>query len=524
MGDQIDFRHAPTLDRAALSGASLRCVMGPVNSGKSVWSLAEVYALGCTMPKCRDGIRRSKFLIVRDSYPNLESSTIETWKQWFPEEQWGKINGREPMTHVLRFLDAEITVVFRAFDPANIIKAVKDLRSTEWTGAWINEAQFMPLPLVKEIYSRTGRYPARKDCPAYNRHKWVVMDMNAPATDDHWTFYMTGKTPLPRDLTPEQVFEFQKPDDWVFFEQPPAVIEKRYEDGSFAGFEVNPEAENLPHIGEESIRQELSGRTYNDVRRDLMNKVVPMQKGYPRYTQLQRDHVADEIRPIETLPIVAGYDPGLNGCIHLFQQWKDRWLALHTIMAKGSSAAQLADEVLSVLGNFYPFWKHTGFVGWGDPYGDARFGGDESKAENTHFEIMAGKGLKFRSPAPRDNPSTRREITVKLLTSRTDTGAVRLLIDKRHCAPLISALDGGCTMTQVKSPDGVRVEEKVNKKNPLADVMEAAEYAFWGGGEADGLFHPLGREKRDPVLYTNRGGQTGVRASVFQFEKARKLR
>jgi len=524
MGDVIDFRYAPVLDQAALSPASFRCVEGPVNSGKSVWSLSEVWALGCTMPKCKDGIRRSKFLVVRDSYPNLESSTIETWKQWFPESQWGNINGREPMTHFLKFWDVEITVVFRAFDPGNIIKAVKDLRSTEWTGAWVNEGQFMPLALVKEIYSRTGRWPAKKDCPAYNRRKWLVMDMNAPATDDFWGYYMRGKTMLPRDLTPEQKFELQKPDDWEFFEQPPAVIEKRGEDGGFLGFEVNPEAENLPHIGEESIKQELSGRSYNDVRRDLMNKVVPMQKGYPRYTQFLREHVADEIRPIETLPIIAGYDPGLHGCVHLFQQWKDRWFALHSVQAGGSSAVQLADEVLSVLNSRFPFWRSTGFVGWGDPYGDTRFGADESRAENTHFEIMEGKGLKFRSPAPRDNPSTRREITVKLLTSRTDTGATRLLVDKRYCAPLIAALDGGCTMMQVKSPDGVRVEEKVNKKNPLADVMEAAEYAFWGGGEAEGLFHPLGREKKAPISYTNRGGLVGARASVFQFEKARKLK
>lgn len=524
MGDVIDFRYAPVLDQAALSPASFRCVEGPVNSGKSVWSLSEVYGLACTIPRCKDGIRRSKFLIVRDSYPNLESSTIETWKQWFPESVWGNINGREPMTHVLRFLDVEATFVFRAFSTDNILKAIKDLRSTEWTGAWVNEGQFMPLALVKEIYSRTGRFPARKDCPAYNRRKWVVMDMNAPPTDDFWGYYMRGKTVLPRDLTPEQTLEFQKPDDWEFFEQPPAVLEERNEDGSFKRFVVNPEAENLPHIGEESIKQELSGRSYNDVRRDLMNKVVPLQKGYPRYTQLLREHVSDSIRPIETLPIIAGYDPGLNGCVHLFQQWKDRWFALHTILAKGSSAAQLADEVLSVLGTRFPFWKQTGFVGWGDPYGDTRFGGDESKAENTHFEIMEGRTLKFRSPAAKDNPSTRREITVKLLTSRTDTGAVRLLIDKEYCAPLIAALDGGCTMMQVKSPDGVRVEEKVNKKNPLADVMEAAEYAFWGGGEGEGLFHPLGRERKAPVSYTNRGGLMGARASVFQFEKARKMK
>jgi hypothetical protein len=518
MGDVISFEYAPTLDRASLSPASFRIMEGPVNSGKSVWSLSEVYGYACTIPKCKDGIRRSKFLVVRDTYPNLESSTIVTWQQWFPENLYGKITGSEPKTHVLRFLDVECTIVFRAFSLDNIEKAIKDLRSTEWTGVWINEGQFFPLALVKELYSRTGRYPAKKDCPAYDRRKWAVMDMNAPSTEKFWGYYMRGKVTIPRDLTPEQRLEYQKPDDWEFFEQPAAVLEIRGDDDEFIRFDVNPEAENLPHIGEDSIRQELSGRSYNDVRRDLMNKVVPMQKGFPRYTQFQtRIHVADSIKPIESLPIIAGYDPGVHGCVHLFQQWSDRWLGLYTIQAQGEGAEQLAREVLTVLNSQFAFWKETGFTGWGDPYGAVRFGGgtSEIRQEDTHFAIMKAKGLLFRAPSPKDDPSLRRSLTIKLLKERTDTGAPRLLLDKRHCMPLINALDGGCTMVQVKSPDGMRVEEKVQKKNPLADVMEAAEYAFWGGGEGASLTRLPEGNKPKPKRYTGSSG------SVFSNERRR---
>lgn len=516
MADVIDFRYAPTLDRASLSKASFKCVEGPVGSGKSTWSVSEVYAYACTIPRSKDGIRRSRFMVFRDTYPNLMSTALETWKLWFKEDIYGPLVGSEPIIHKMKFLDVECEVQFRAVSFDNIEKSIKDLRSLELTGVWGNEVQFAPLSVVKEAYSRTGRFPSKKDCPAYSGEKWMVCDMNAPPAADHWSYLMRGKTAIPHDWTPEQRFQYAKPDDWEFFEQPPAMIEVRDDNNRFVKFDVNPQAENLAIRGEKGYLQELSGRSYNDVRRDLMNKVVPLQKGYPRYTQLLPEHQTENISPIDTMPIIAGYDPGLNGCVHLFQQFKDRWLALHTVQAQGQGAAQLADEVLTVLNTRFQFWKETGFVGWGDPYGDTRFGSDtEARAEDTAFKIMAAKGLRFRSPSPRDNPSTRRELTIKLLKGRTDTGAVRLLIDKRYCQPLIAALDGGCTMMQVKSPDGLRIEEKVNKKNPFADVMEAAEYAFWGGGEMTELVTPVGREKPAPKRYTAPGG----RASVFLFNQ-----
>jgi hypothetical protein len=513
MGDVLSFEHAPTLDRASLSKASFRCVEGPVNSGKSVWSLSEVLGKAMTMPRCNDGIRRSKFLVVRDSYPNLESSTIPTWLQWVKEDIYGKLTGSEPKVHHLNFMDVECTIVFRAFSLDNLEKAIKDLRSTEWTGAWINEGQFMPLALVKEIYSRTGRFPAKKDCPKYDRRKWAVMDMNAPAFKNFWGYLMRGKEPMPKDWTAEQRYEYMMPEDWEFLEQPAAVLEIRDEKGGFIRFDVNPEAENLFWTGEDSIKQEMSGRSYNDVRRDLMNKVVPMTKGFPRYTNFQtRLHVGKNLKPDPNYPIIAGYDPGVHGCVHLMQKIEDRWIVYHSILADGKGASNLADKVLDVLNTKFPFWVETGFIGWGDPYGDVRFGAgrDSDRQEDTAFEIFKAKGMPFKSPSPKDNPSMRREIGKNVLVTLSDTGGPRLLIDENDAAPLIAAYDGGCTMKSQQTKDGMRVEELVDKKNPLADVMEAAEYAFWGGGEKANVVTPMGHEPPKPTRYTGRAKSKGA--------------
>ena len=493
MSKQIDFRHAPTLDKAAMSPASFRCVEGPVNSGKSVWSASEIYAKACTIPRCLDGVRRSKFIITRNTYPELEDATIKTWLMWFPESVYGKLEGKGPYRQMMEFSDVQCEVVFRSFDPSDILKAIKAMRSTEWTGAWANECQYQPLPIIKELYSRTGRYPSSADCPDWDRSKWMVADMNAPDVAEHWSYLMRGKTPIPYSMSDEEKYQFQCPEDWEFFEQPPSVLEERDVNGKFVRFVKNPDIENFPYTykTDKNLYQELSGRSTAEVRRDLMNKVVPIRKGYPRYSQFNEQLHVGDIEPLEGAPIIAGYDPGLNGAIHLAQRPGEQWMVMQTILANGDLAVDLAERTLKMLNMRFPWWKSVpnGFVGWGDPFGGWR-GNAAAKAEQTAFDIFRARGMRFRPPKRHDNPSLRHEIGKKVLTELTNTGAPKMLIDGRYCRALINALDGGMTMKEVKSPDGLKVVPEVDKKNPLADVGEAWEYMLWGGGEGAAIMQP----------------------------------
>ena len=62
----------------------VRGIMGPIGSGKSVACCAEIMMRSCEQAPGRDGVRRTRWAIIRNTYPELKSTTIKTWLDWFP--------------------------------------------------------------------------------------------------------------------------------------------------------------------------------------------------------------------------------------------------------------------------------------------------------------------------------------------------------------------------------------------------------------------------------------------------------
>src|SRR5690348_9203034 len=103
------------------------CIQGPIESGKSVGAAACIYGAMCLTPKWHGGIRKSKWLVTRNSYPELQTSTIPTWLHWFPEDVYGKFSWSEPFTHYMKFEDVEAEVVFQSFadDKPDTLKSLR---------------------------------------------------------------------------------------------------------------------------------------------------------------------------------------------------------------------------------------------------------------------------------------------------------------------------------------------------------------------------------------------------------------
>jgi len=481
------FRDAPTLRRFLMSEASVCILQGPVESGKSVASLAKVYKKAITMPRCVDGIRRSRFLIWRQTYPQLKGSVMETVKHWFPEKIYGKVTGSEPYYLNLKFLDVECQLVFQALPEPNE-KVIADLRSTEWTGAWGNEAQFSQRKLVVEINSRTGRYPSKDICPNYDRKVWHILDLNAPSVYDHWILHMRGDTPIPPDMPEDEKQALKKPDGWEFFVQPPAIKEITTPEGKLLGYRINPHAENLSNMGEGRYLELVDGRTRSEVMRDLGNKVVPLQKGIPRYPKFDRSwHVSREpIVPDPEHSIIIGGDFGLKPAFVFMQQIARRWIVLDELVFVNMGADEAAPLVKAKLLERFPFYRERGLSAWGDPQGS--WGSAASaKKENTPYAIFQSHGIPFMAPAQKDQPSLRYEIGRRVM-SETVERLPKLIVDPR-CVKLIASLDGGATMKEVRTGGGTQIRKEI-VKDDHSHVCEAFEYPLWGGGEGKDLISP----------------------------------
>ena len=122
----INYKASPTLAKFHKSNKFHRLVRGPVGSGKSTGMCVEIFRRACEQAPQQDGIRRTRFAIVRSTYRELQDTTLKTWLDWFPEDLGQSRLNRSEMTHQLRFNDVECEVMFRALDrPDDVKKLLK---------------------------------------------------------------------------------------------------------------------------------------------------------------------------------------------------------------------------------------------------------------------------------------------------------------------------------------------------------------------------------------------------------------
>jgi len=279
-GISLDFSKSPEVYKFLTSNAFVRGMMGPVGSGKSYACAAEVFIRAIQQkPSPIDGVRYTRFVIVRNSYPELKTTTIKTWQDLFPENTFGPMLYTPPITHHIRLpardgaagLDCE--VIFLALDQP---KDVRKLLSLELTGAWVNEARELPKAVIDGLTHRVGRYPTKRDGGASWHGIW--MDTN-PMDDDHWWFRMAEKEKM------------TGPYAWKFYKQPGGVIEVGKDDlpenpeandcifSAGKWWQLNKKAENVANLPAGYYQQMLLGKNLDWIRCYAEGKYTYVQEG-----------------------------------------------------------------------------------------------------------------------------------------------------------------------------------------------------------------------------------------------------
>ena len=83
---RLSLDNAPVLSEFMQSEARIRIIFGPVGSGKSTACCMELMRLALDQePSPKDGIRYSKAAVIRNTYGELRTTTLETWTSIFPE-------------------------------------------------------------------------------------------------------------------------------------------------------------------------------------------------------------------------------------------------------------------------------------------------------------------------------------------------------------------------------------------------------------------------------------------------------
>lgn len=455
----------------------VRGIRGPVGSGKSVGCCIEIFRRALEQKPAPDGIRYSKWVVVRNTNAQLRTTTIATWLQWFPENEWGSFRWSPPFTHHIKFGDVDLEVIFMPLDRP---EDVKKLLSLEVTGAWINEAREVPKAIVDGATMRVGRYPSAKDGgPTWHG---VIMDTNAP-DEHHWWPIMSGEVPPPDHLSKEDRLMLVKPDNWAFYTQPGGMVEVKDDNNELTGYEINPVAENIKNLPDAYYPNQIRGKTKSWINVYVLNRFDTLEDGKPVYQGFtETTHVAKEpLQAAQGVPLVIGVDFGLTPAAAICQRLPNgRWLLLRELVCQDMGAIKFAEQLKYTLSMYFSPWLERGlFEIWGDPAGDFRAQTDE----RTPFEILRGAGIIAR-PTNTNDPVIRIE-SVNNVLSRMVEGNAGLLVDKQACPVLAKGFIGGYHYKRM-NVSGEIYDTKPNK-NMFSHIHDALQYAMVGAGEGRAL-------------------------------------
>jgi hypothetical protein len=487
-----------TLLRFMRSNAFGRMLRGPVGSGKSVAGCIEIIRRASEQaPSKINGKRKTRFAVVRNTFPELKTTTMKTWRDWFPEETWGPILMTAPYTHRIQVGDIDCEVIFLALDkPEDVSK----LLSLELTGAWVNEGREVPKEIFDGLSMRVGRYPSMRDGGPTWFGWWS--DTNPP-DEDHWWPIMEGIVQPPDWMSESDRMALVQPKGWEFFAQPAGMLPDMDVAGNITGWRLNPTAENRANLHPDYYTNLVQGKRAGWVKVYVGNQIGGIEHDLAVYGSawVTETHVASRpLVPMPNAPLEFGWDFGLTPAAVLGQRTASgRLLILKEIVRVEMGAERFCTEVWEALrqdGRFDPWLaelapEHLSVpTVWGDPHGDDRSQADEKTA----FQILSKNGFKVR-PAPTNDPGLRIDGVDAMLRAMIE-GHPALLVDP-SCRMLIRGFEGKYQYEQTRSQSKDGEHKSTPKKDRYSHVHDALQYLVAGGGETARML--AGRRRGEEV-------------------------
>tara|TARA_B100001287_G_scaffold273135_1_gene276020 strand:- start:672 stop:2051 length:1380 start_codon:yes stop_codon:yes gene_type:complete len=429
---EIDYTPSKVCKNFMMSDSKMRVLMGPVGSGKSVASTFEVIRRASMQEPNKQGIRKSRVAIVRETARQLQDTTIKTFHDWFPPGVCGNYM-RTTKTYFFQVGDVECEIMFRALDDSD---DVANLNSLELTFAWFNECRDINPDIVDAMSKRIGRFPSAKD----GGPTWFGMwgDTNPPTMDTWWYYQM-------EQLDPSDGVSFND-NGWDVFKQPSGRSSL---------------AENIENLPEGYY--DTQGRSEEYIRVYIDGEYGLSSAGQPVYKYFRPDyHMGEQtLRPIinGVRPIVIGMDLGLTPAAVIGQQDpRGRVLILNEAVSSDMGVQRFVRTILKPM--IYEQYIGAPVLVVTDPAGVQRAQTDERSA----VDIIKAEGLKVM-PAKTNNVSARLSAVDDYLMRQVD-GDSAFLLDPR-CSKLKAAMMGG-----------YRFHKKNGniEKNKHSHVAEALQY------------------------------------------------
>lgn len=478
----INYTAPPTCARFMKSDSFGRLIAGPVGSGKTTACLFELFRRALEQEPAPDGLRYTRFAIVRQTLKQLKDTVLKDILDWLKGVASYKVSDN---TIYISIGDVRSEWVLIPLDnPEDQAR----LLSMQLTGAWMSESIEMDVALISPLAGRCGRYPGASlgGCTWHG----IIADTNMPSEGSPWHKLMDLDTPV----------------DWQIFIQPGGMSEHAE---NLEWLTQTPETLKLPV--DDPVRRAQGRKYYERFIRsnspDWCKRYVHAEYGDdPSGSAVFREsfkrswHVVDELEPVSGWPLVVGLDFGRDPCAVICQpDHKGRLLVLEEVIAEDIGLElQLQRALRPALMQERYLGKGVYIVG--DPAGRQR----STLYEETSFDLIKRNGL-HAYPAPTNDIDKRISAVESWLLGSRDGGPA-VLIDGGRCPTLIRGLSGGYRYGKTRA--GVR--KPTPDKNEYSHVLDAFQYACVAahGGMTDMIANRMRPRSTAPRARVSSGAWT----------------
>lgn len=439
---KIKYIPLPTIRKFHESSEQYRIIIGSVGSGKTAGCIMELlYYLPIYLFR-KYNIKKTRMLILRNTYCQLKDTTLNTLYQWFPSFDL-KI---QSMTGILKHSGLEIEVLLRSCDRPQDIRRFKSL---EITAALLDEANEISNEIHLMVANRIGRYPSKQEIKELSnkdigRLGWFIAASNPPDID-HFIYtdykYLTDiPGPVPEGTPLANHYGF-----WQPYLENESNLPKDYYKNLLITYANYPEWAKRYVKGEPCTKVE-GKLVWNNFVHNL--------------------HVSKEPITWTGGTLYVGWDHSGNVPACVVAQIPTTGLVqiLKTYFTEKMSMTDFTNYVIQDRNLNFPNAKYEE---WGDPAGFNKFS-HPSGGFTSNSDIMKDLGIDIKPSE--QNWNARREAVDNIL-SRLVSGMPALQIDP-SCKILINSFLGGYCYGEIGTTGYYHKEPLKNKFSHICDALQ----------------------------------------------------
>lgn len=449
-----------TLDTFHRRPEFVRGLIGPLGSAKTFSCINELLKNIHDQTPDGQNVRRSRWCVARNSFPDLNSATIPDFRSITDRLPFGKFSMGSPPKWEVEYdrkdgTKVRATVLFRSFDGE---QDVKKARGMQLSGVWVDEVGEFNKANLDMLIGRVKRYPAKVEVP---KAKFSVLFSSNAVPRDHWLAELAlGQCPY----------------NWWIGIQPPGVIQK----GNT--WVENRQAENFNNLPKDYYADQLGGKKESWIRQNLANEFVHHSDGRPVHPDFNEQLHVEDLQPLYGVPLYIGMDWGRTPAAAILQQQPNgQWYMLEEVVLTNAGADKLGRTVKRVLNARYS--SFTIAEATGDPSGTSM----SQTRDETPFDLFDLESALCAQPAHTNDPEIRFAVLDSLLTTLIE-GQPAIMIDRERCPVTIAGLSGKYQFRRIQVTGQEKFHDSPDK-GPESHVCEALHYGLMGAGESDVLFN-----------------------------------